>query len=449
MLQICLLVEVVVFNRRITIFIVVSIIICATLIASCKKNENETDKKSPYEVVVENGYTGTVNDWIISIISEHYDKSESKKSSYDKAVENGYSGSKSEWIETITGEKNSNNYNDKSLFEIVCDDGFDGSIDQWITEMVGNQGISGATGIKAYDDAVKNGYAGSLQKWIVSVVDKKDTSENKSVYETLVDKGYTGTITDLLNDLLKKEDIEEKQDEMKNEISIESSRLDEKNELIIELSDGTEINTEIIVEDKNTKTYTVTFKDWDGMVIKTEEVVQNGSANPPVSPTKEGYLFSGWDKSYMKINNDTEVIAVYRENIVNPTIYIEGKAAAENDNVEVLVNIKNNPGIAGAMLQLKYDENLILEKAEPGDAFLRLQYTKPGEYRTPCIFIWDSENEESSEDGNVLTLFFKVKNTAKKGERLNVSCSYRTGDIYDYDLKDINIDVINGYIFVE
>lgn len=60
---------------------------------------------------------------------------------------------------------------------------------------------------------------------------------------------------------------------------------------------------------------TVTFKDWDGTVLKTQEKVDyNQSATPPVSPEREGYSFQGWDGSYYNVKSDVTITATYKIN---------------------------------------------------------------------------------------------------------------------------------------
>ncbi|MBR3460692.1 MAG: InlB B-repeat-containing protein, partial [Clostridia bacterium] len=63
-------------------------------------------------------------------------------------------------------------------------------------------------------------------------------------------------------------------------------------------------------------TYTVTFKDWDGTTLKTQTVNYGGSATAPNNPTREGYTFTGWDKTFNNINADTVVTAQYTQNAV-------------------------------------------------------------------------------------------------------------------------------------
>lgn len=57
--------------------------------------------------------------------------------------------------------------------------------------------------------------------------------------------------------------------------------------------------------------YTVTFKDWDGSVLKTQTVASGGSATPPSNPTRDGYRFTGWSGSYTNITADTDITAQY------------------------------------------------------------------------------------------------------------------------------------------
>jgi hypothetical protein len=57
--------------------------------------------------------------------------------------------------------------------------------------------------------------------------------------------------------------------------------------------------------------YNVTFKDWDGTILKVDVVEKGNNATPPASPTRSGYVFKGWDKEYTNITADTVVTAVY------------------------------------------------------------------------------------------------------------------------------------------
>jgi surface protein len=58
-------------------------------------------------------------------------------------------------------------------------------------------------------------------------------------------------------------------------------------------------------------TYTVTFKDWDGSVLKTQSVESGSAATAPSNPSREGYDFTGWDKTFSNITSDLTVTAQY------------------------------------------------------------------------------------------------------------------------------------------
>ncbi|MBQ9743367.1 MAG: InlB B-repeat-containing protein, partial [Ruminococcus sp.] len=65
-----------------------------------------------------------------------------------------------------------------------------------------------------------------------------------------------------------------------------------------------------------TNKYTVTFVNWDGTVLSTQNVAYGSAAKAPADPTREAtaqytYTFSGWDKSFSNITGDLTVTAKY------------------------------------------------------------------------------------------------------------------------------------------
>ena len=86
----------------------------------------------------------------------------------------------------------------------------------------------------------------------------------------------------------------------------------------------------------STVTYTVTFKDYDGTVLKTQENVEyNTSATAPDDPTRDGYTFTGWDKTFTNITANTEVTAQYAINKYTVTFKdYDGTVLKTQENVE-------------------------------------------------------------------------------------------------------------------
>ena len=59
------------------------------------------------------------------------------------------------------------------------------------------------------------------------------------------------------------------------------------------------------------KTYTVTFVDWNGTVLKTQTVEEGSSATSPGNPSRDGYNFTGWDKTFNNITANVTITAQY------------------------------------------------------------------------------------------------------------------------------------------
>ncbi len=66
--------------------------------------------------------------------------------------------------------------------------------------------------------------------------------------------------------------------------------------------------------------FTVTFKDWNGAVLSTQEVEQGAAATAPANPTREGYTFTGWDVDFTNVQGDLVVTAQYTVNSYTLTI---------------------------------------------------------------------------------------------------------------------------------
>jgi len=67
-------------------------------------------------------------------------------------------------------------------------------------------------------------------------------------------------------------------------------------------------------------TYTVTFKDEDGNVLKTELVEHGSPATAPADPIKEDYTFIGWDTDFSSVTSELTVTAIFIINTYEITL---------------------------------------------------------------------------------------------------------------------------------
>lgn len=219
----------------------------------------------------------------------------------------------------------------------------------------------------------------------------KDGLDGKSAYQIAVDKGYQGSEEEWIASLVGANGADG--------VGIVNVYVDETLHLWVELSNGNKIDAGYV-----------------GVATSTP------TPSPSPSPTPD-----------------------YN----NPTLVVGTATAKAGDIIEITVNIKNNPGIAGAKLIVSYDDKLTLISAESGAAFKVLDYTEPASLASPSPFNWDSLNAQAANDGTILTLKFEVGNNVTVGEELNVVVSYTQGDIYNVNLDDVTLELVAGKITIE
>lgn len=60
--------------------------------------------------------------------------------------------------------------------------------------------------------------------------------------------------------------------------------------------------------------FTVRFIDFDGTILSEQSITKGLPATPPTNPTREGYTFIGWDKEFTSITENVDINAVYQIN---------------------------------------------------------------------------------------------------------------------------------------
>ena len=78
--------------------------------------------------------------------------------------------------------------------------------------------------------------------------------------------------------------------------------------------------------------FTVNFFDWDSVLLKTEQEAKGKSATPPAAPTREGYFFAGWDKSFSNVQSDLDVVAQYTTEEILPTAIVFNQSSSSSQS---------------------------------------------------------------------------------------------------------------------
>ena len=105
-----------------------------------------------------------------------------------------------------------------------------------------------------------------------------------------------------------------------------------------------------------TKRY-VSFKDYNGALLKSEYVVNGGSATAPSYPTRENYAFMGWNKALTNITNDVTIMPVYSLiTTIQPTRLTSMSAALYGyDDIKLTWSKCNN--VTGYAIYYKNNKN--------------------------------------------------------------------------------------------
>ena len=135
-------------------------------------------------------------------------------------------------------------------------------------------------------------------------------------------------------------------------VGIANAYINSEVHLILVLSNGTEIDAGYVGVTVTPSTYIVTFVDYNGTTLKTENVNSGESAVAPANPTRNGYTFIGWDKAFNEITESITVTAQYEivenQTCINYTDNGDGTTTAK-------FSINGDVNIAMIELQLSFD----------------------------------------------------------------------------------------------
>lgn len=131
-----------------------------------------------------------------------------------------------------------------------------------------------------------------------------------------------------------------------------------------------------------------------------------------------------------------------------PAVTIGSVTGKGGQTVNVALDLKNNPGVAGMILKLSYDSNLKLTNVTSGSALSGLTFTAPGDLSAnPVNLLWAGMDADFA-NGTIAVLTFEIPDGLEEGT-YEIKASYSAGDIYDDNLEDIDVNIVNGAVNVK
>lgn len=134
----------------------------------------------------------------------------------------------------------------------------------------------------------------------------------------------------------------------------------------------------------------------------------------------------------------------------DPQIVVESKKNVAGKTVTVDIAIKNNPGIASAMLTLDFDTSALtlVDVTDAGN--LGIQCHKP-ELTSPYTLAWmnDTATEDFTFNGTIVTLTFEIAEDAEVGDyTIDLSYDYDNYDIWNVNVEKVKFAAVDGVITV-
>lgn len=122
---------------------------------------------SPYEKLVNDGYGGTPEQLLASLVGELITSDGEAETAFDRASLLRYAASYETWIETLTNSKSGDQT--QAVYRIAEKSGYQNGLVAWLESLVphpeelGNQ-------VTEYTLACENGFEGSFIQWLISLI---------------------------------------------------------------------------------------------------------------------------------------------------------------------------------------------------------------------------------------------------------------------------------------
>ena len=207
---------------------------------------------------------------------------------------------------------------------------------------------------------------------------------------------------------------------------------------------STSVTTNPTCTEDGKTTYTADFTK-DGFVDQTaEKPIKKLGHNYQISGSESGAMICTCLNCGASCEDDRHEAEV---DDTTPVIVVSDAEGYAGQEVNVTVELKNNPGLAGAVLNLSYDTAILeLTKAEDG-GLLKDPVFGSDIDQIPYQLTWmDATGGDVTEDGLLAILTFRIKSTASNGAKAKVEVTYKPANLVNADLETVPFAIDNGIV---
>ncbi|MBP5313819.1 MAG: InlB B-repeat-containing protein [Eggerthellaceae bacterium] len=206
--------------------------------------------------------------------------------------------------------------------------------------------------------------------------------------------------------------------------------------------DFTNVNSDLVINAvyRPKVSYTVTFNDYNGLTLGSTTVLEENNATAPVTPSRQGYTFTGWSPSINGVTRNLTVTAQYSivksSNIID--IAYQMKA---NNTVDIIVSVKGNVKFAGIEGEIVLPSGLtFVSKTDSSTATCKTLSNNEG--NTIYFSATTSTGQNVTTDTQLMTI------TCTYGSASSYTVGLTVTDAYDQNMANVTYSVIGKTIVV-
>ncbi|MDR0913971.1 MAG: InlB B-repeat-containing protein [Oscillospiraceae bacterium] len=166
------------------------------------------------------------------------------------------------------------------------------------------------------------------------------------------------------------------------------------------------------------KTYTVTFRGYNNVTLSSQTIEHGSAATAPLAPDVDGYVFVGWNGAYANITENVTVTANYVLYEDAPKIIVSSGSAYVGKTIDVTVSLENSFGVISLMTAVAYDATqLELISVSNGTVLNGATHNTGNLSSNPynIVFVDALASQNNTDNGVLVTLTFNVLQTAVDG----------------------------------
>lgn len=357
-------------------------------------------------------------------------------SAYEVAVQNGFEGTVDEWLESLKGEQGIQGVDGKSAYEVAVEQGYSGTEEEWANSFLSPYYYYSKQDIdnKIVDNLNSNDNKKILSAKQGKVLKENIDSNNQNVNELIRDVNSTlenkADADDVVNNYVKKTDFNGSVNELRSQISGLQSGAPLVASSVSDMTD----TTKTYVNTSDGKWYYYNGSAWaiggvyQGTELGTNSVKYNNFSTKfnkdnfeEINADTVGwYMCSPWNGNYQNSDTNISTNMFYAEKgtVFNFAADFKYRLTRYNDDV-------NRSYHSGGINQYRHDDTVVIQES----AWYVLSLTKDGTALTPS-------------DGNSTNVQFTAYRLHNTGDEIlkNVNFEIKGGystqaDTFDYNIK--------------